>query len=252
MSGQVGSNIQGAADALFDARGRLTPIAPLRQTHALDRPDDAYAVQELNTARYLRDGRRLAGRKIGLTAKAVQAQLGVDEPDYGIVWSDLGFAPGDSIPISRFMQPKVEAEIAFALKNDLAGPDVGFLDVMAAVDFALPALEIVDSAIANWDIKLVDTIADNASGGGFVTGDCPRRNGDVDVRLCGMVLSRNSKVESIGVGAACLGHPLQAVLWLARKMVAVGRPLRAGEIVLSGALGPMVPARAGDHFTVEI
>lgn len=251
-SGNLGSAIDRAADALFTARKGLKPIPPLRESHALPTPEDAYAVQDLNTARYIKAGRRLVGRKIGLTSKAVQLQLGVDEPDYGMVWGDLGFAPGSAIPSSHFMQPKVEAEIAFVLKRDLDRQDTSLLDVVAAVDCVLPALEIVDSAIADWDIKLIDTIADNASGAGYVTGDRPRRLGDVDLRLCGMILSRNEQVASHGVGAACLGHPLQAVLWLARKMVAVGRPLQAGDLVLSGALGPMVPARPGDRFGVEI
>ncbi|MBX9824967.1 MAG: fumarylacetoacetate hydrolase family protein [Xanthobacteraceae bacterium] len=244
--------IQATAEALRTARQSLKPVAPVRETHALEGADAAYAVQELNTAFYLKSGRRLVGRKIGLTAKAVQAQLGVDEPDYGMIWGDLAFAPGDAIPATRFMQPKLEAEIAFIIGKDLTSPDLTFPDVLRAVDCALPALEIVDSAIADWKIKLVDTIADNASGGGYVLGDSPRSIGDADLRLCGMVLSRNGATESLGIGAACLGHPLQAVLWLARKMVDVGRPLKAGDVVLSGALGPMVPVRGGDHFNVEI
>jgi 2-keto-4-pentenoate hydratase len=136
--------------------------------------------------------------------------------------------------------------------RDLTAEHTTFADVAGAVAYALPAVEIVDSAIANWNIKLVDTIADNASGGGFVLSEQPRQIFDLDLRLCGMVLTRNGAAESLGLGAACLGHPLQSVLWLARKMVAVGRPLLAGDVVLSGALGPMVPVKAGDRFTVEI
>lgn len=252
MAEEAGSAIKAAAQALFAARERLVPIAPLRDSHGLASPADAYAVQELNTARALASGRRLVGRKIGLTSKAVQSQLGVDEPDYGMIWGDLGFAPGDVIPSARFMQPKMEAEIAFVLKKPLEHPEPSLLDIIGAIDYALPALEIVDSAIADWNIKLVDTIADNASGASYVIGDSPRGLGEVDLRLCGMILSRNDEMQSHGVGAACLGHPLRAVQWLARKMVAVGRPLQANDLVLSGALGPMVPARPGDRFTVEI
>ena len=246
------ANVQGAAQALWNARQALRPISPVRDGFGIDGADAAYAVQEINTVADLKAGRRLVGRKIGLTAKAVQAQLGVNEPDYGMLWSDLGFSPGNVIPLARFMQPKLEAEVAFVIGRDLDAPDLLPVDIMRSVDCALPALEIVDSAIADWKISLADTIADNASAGGYVIGDSPRSIANLDLRLCGMVLSRNGMTESIGLGAACLGHPLNALLWLARKMAAVGRPLKAGDVVLSGALGPMVPVRAGDQFHVEI
>lgn len=150
------------------------------------------------------------------------------------------------------MQPRVEAEIAFVLKRDLAGGELGLADVIAAVDYALPAIEIVDSAVAGWDIRLADTIADNASSGGYVLGAGPRLLPGLDLRLCGMLMTVNGTMAALGVGAACLGHPLAATLWLARRMVSAGRPLRAGDLVLSGALGPMVPATPGDVVAVEI
>jgi 2-keto-4-pentenoate hydratase len=241
-----------AAEALFAARASRTAIAPLRETYGVVDAGDAYAVQELNTVRYLAAGRRLVGRKIGLTSKAVQQQLGVDEPDYGMVWADDGYFAGDSIPLGHFLQPKVEAEIAFIMGSDLDEPQPLIHDVIRAVDCVVAAIEIVDSAIENWNIKLVDTIADNASGGGYVLGDRVRLLGAVDLRDCAMTLSRNGVIASQGVGSACLGHPLRALLWLARKMTAVGRPLRAGDLVLSGALGPMVAVAAGDRFDLDI
>jgi 2-keto-4-pentenoate hydratase len=156
------------------------------------------------------------------------------------------------VPVARFMQPRIEGEIGFVLERDLDGDDLTLDDVTRAVAYALPALEIVDSAIVDWNIRLVDTIADNASGAGYAVGAEPRKLDALDLRLCGMVLSRNGDIVSTGAGAACLGHPLAATLWLARKMAAAGRPLRSGELVLSGALGPMVPVRPDDYFTLEI
>jgi 2-keto-4-pentenoate hydratase len=243
---------QSAADALHLARKSLKPVAPVRETHHVSNADDAYMIQEINTKRYLAEGRRLVGRKIGLTSKAVQQQLGVDEPDFGMLWGDSGYADGDALPMSSFMQPKIEAEIAFVLDRDLAGEQLGLQDVMGAIAYALPAFEIVDSAVAAWNIRLVDTIADNASAGGYVLGTRPRALSDVDLRLCGMVLTQNGAAVATGVGAACLGHPFNAVLWLAKKMNAVGRPLHAGDLILSGALGPMVAINKGDRFTMEI
>ena len=246
------TNVVAAAEALFNARRQRRPIPPVRTSYGISDVAEAYQVQDCNTRRYLAEGRRLAGRKIGLTSKAVQQQLGVEQPDYGMLWADLGYGDGDLAPMSNFMQPKVEAEIAFIMGRGLAGEQIILPDVMSAVAYAVPAMEIVDSAIANWDIKLADTIADNASAGGYVLGESPRALFGLDLRLCGMILSRNGSTASLGVGAACLENPLNALMWLARKMQELGRPLEAGDIVLSGALGPMVPAVAGDRFTAEI
>ena len=245
-------DISGAADALFEARRALKPTGPVRDAYAISSPADAYDVQEENTRRYIADGRVLAGRKIGLTSVAVQQQLGVDEPDFGMLWEDSGFQPGAEIPISAFMQPKVEVEIAFRMGRDVNDPDITIQGLSGAVDSVFAAVEIVDSAVANWDIRLVDTIADNASGGGYVLGSDPHSLGEFDLRLCGMTLSRGGEDVSLGVGAACLGTPLNAVQWLARKMISVGRPLKAGDLVLSGALGPMVAVEADDRFDVCI
>ena len=236
---------------LFQARNNKLPIAPLRES-GLALLEDAYAIQKINTGLWQATGRTTTGAKIGLTSKAVQAQLGVSEPDFGLLWGDLAFSAGDEVSVAHFMQPKAEAEIAFVLERDLALPALTLKDVISAVAYILPAVEIVDSAIAGWNIALVDTVADNASSGGYVLGDSPRLLTQVDLRTCGMLLSRDGKLVSHGVGAACLGNPLNALLWLAKKMMEMETPLRAGNLVLSGALGPMVPVAAGEHYLVEI
>jgi 2-keto-4-pentenoate hydratase len=249
---KASSDVANAASALFDARTQGYQIAPLRESFGLSEVSQAYEIQRLNTERWRARGRRTTGCKIGLTSKAVQEQLGVSEPDFGVLWSDLAFGPGAVLPAGRFLQPKAEAEIAFILGRDLVASDLSMPDILSAVDYVLPAVEIVDSAIDKWNIRLVDTIADNASSGGYVLGDSPRLLSQVDLRTCGMLLTRAGELVSQGVGAACLGHPLNAVLWLARKMVEMGAPMKAGDLVLSGALGPMVPCGRGDRFQVEI
>ena len=212
----------------------------------------AYAIQQANTEAWVKQGRRLIGRKIGLTSKSVQKQLGVDQPDFGMLFADMACADGEEVALSRVMQPKVEAEIALVLGRDITQADINMADMISAVDYALPAIEIVGSRVENWNIKITDTIADNASSGLFVLGSEPRKLDGLDLRLCGMVLSKNDAPVSLGVGAACLGHPLAATLWLARTMARVGRPLQAGDVVLSGALGPMVGVASGDRMHVEI
>ena len=241
-----------AADALFDARESRVAVPPVSETFGVADPDTAYRVQEANTVRWLGAGRRLVGRKIGLTSKAVQQQLGVDEPDYGMLWDDSAHESGAEVSIANFLQPRVEAEIAFEISADLNSPDVTLADVGRAIGFAMSAVEIVDSAVADWKITLADTIADNASGGGFVLGTERKRLDEIDTRLCGMVLAINGETTSPGVAAACLGDPLNAVLRPARKMAEVGRPLAKGDVVLSGALGPMVDVVGGDRVDVEI
>jgi 2-keto-4-pentenoate hydratase len=244
--------IQDIAGALRNAHERRVPITPVREQLGNNNVAAAYAVQETNTAHWLGAGRRLIGRKIGLTSPAVQRQLGVDQPDYGVLYADMALADGEQISRQRLIQPKVEAEIAFALKKALDGQGLHLAEVIAAIEYALPALEIVDSRIANWDIGIVDTIADNASCGLFVLGATPKKISEFDLRLCGMVVEKNGEPVSFGAGAACLGNPLNALLWLARKMVETGRPLEGGELVLSGALGPMVAMEKGDFIEARV
>jgi 2-keto-4-pentenoate hydratase len=245
-------DIAAAAASLRDAARTGQYIAPLRERYADIDAASAYAIQRVNTEQRLGEGRRIVGCKIGLTARAVQAQLGVDQPDFGILFDDMGYGDGEPVPLSVLQQPKIEAEVAFVFGRDLRIENPTQIDVMNAIDYALPALEIVGSRIANWNIKFVDTVADNASSGAYVLGSTPRKLGEFDLRLCGMVMNRRGEPVSVGAGAACLGNPLNAVVWLARTMAGLGRPIKAGDLVLSGALGPMVPVVPGDVFETKI
>ena len=244
--------MQQAADALHDAGRSHRFIAPLRETYAPLTIDDAYAIQRINTERRLAAGRRTVGCKIGLTSVAVQKQLGVDQPDFGLLFDDMGYGDGEPIPASILTQPKIEAEIAFVIGRDLRVDNPGQLDVINAIEYALPALEIVGSRVADWNIRITDTIADNASSSAYVIGNTPKTLAEFDVRLCGMVMERRGEPVSVGAGAACLGSPINAVVWLARTMAAVGTPLKAGDLVLSGALGPMATVSPGDIFETRI
>src|SRR5574343_1549648 len=243
---------QAAADLLYQAHQTGQPVPPLRGRLAVSDGDGAYQIQELNTRRWLAEGRRLVGRKIGLTSRAVQAQLGVDQPDFGMLFADRAVGDGEPIPPGRLIQPKVEAEVALVLGRDLTHAHHTFADLICATEYVLPALEVVDSRIAGGDIKFLDTVADNASSGLFVLGGQPRRLADVDLAACGMELLAGQEVLSRGNGRACLGHPLNAAVWLANVMARCGRPLRAGDIMLTGALGPMVPVKSGERFDVRI
>lgn len=229
----------------------ISPVHPELGGESVD-IDTAYTVQEINTLRALKEGRRLVGRKIGLTSKVVQTQLGVDQPDFGMLFADMAYGDGETIPTSKFIQPKVEAEIALVLKKDLTQANHTYADIISATDYALPAIEVVDSRIENWKITLIDTIADNASSAAFVLGSRPVPLDQLDLVNCQMVMTRGDEVVSKGVGKACLANPLNAAIWLADEMVRRGRPLQAGDIVLTGALGPMVMVHPGDEFKVEI
>jgi len=244
--------LQSAADALRQARAAGRPIARISESHGIAGVDAAYAVAALNTQARLAEGRRIVGKKIGLTSRAVQQQLGVDEPDFGMLFDDMELLDGHALPAARLMQPKVEAELAFVVGHDLRHEAPTYAEFVAALDCALPAIEIVDSAIADWRITLVDTVADNASSGLYVLGHRPLDIGQLAHSALDMELSVNGQLRSTGNGAACLGHPLRAAYWLARTMAARGQPLQAGELVLSGALGPMVPVTAGDRVQVRI
>jgi 2-keto-4-pentenoate hydratase len=228
------------------------PVPPLRDGLDVTDAESAYAIQRINTGHWLAAGRRIVGRKIGLTAKAVQVQLGVDRPDYGVLFDDMAVEDGGELFVSKLIQPKAEAEVALVLGRDLDNPRATVHDVMAATAYALPAIEIVDSRIADWKISFADTVADNASSAAYVLGSEPRLLAGLDLRTCGMVLEVNGTVASLGVGAACLGHPLNAAAWLARTLAGLGEKLTAGNVLLTGALGPMVAIRTGDivHTTI--
>jgi 2-keto-4-pentenoate hydratase len=241
-----------AAQRLLGAYQEGRPCAPVRELIDTGDIAAAYAVQEANTLHWLGQGRRLVGRKIGLTSRAVQQQLGVGQPDFGMLFADMAVCDGEPIEAGRVLQAKVEAEIAFVLDQDLAMEQPTMADVIRAVGFAVAAIEVVGSRVANWDIRLVDTVADNASSGLFVLGNTPYKLDGLDLRDCAMEMRSGDAVVSVGVGHACLGHPLNAALWLARKMVDVGRPLRAGDIVLSGALGPMTAVQPGTVYEARV
>lgn len=245
-------NIERAADAIWQARDTRTTIARVSETFDIASATDAYAVAERNTARAIAHGAKVSGKKIGLTSKAVQQQLGVDQPDYGVLFADMEYLSGGTVAADRLIQPKAEAEIAFVVGRDLDEADLTWSRFLLGLEYALPAIEIVDSVINDWKITLVDTIADNASCGAYVLGLEPRRIGDVALAACGMDLRKNGATASVGAGVACLGNPLNAAFWLARTMAAVGQPLRAGDVVMSGALGPMVPVTKGDRIEVDI
>jgi 2-keto-4-pentenoate hydratase len=211
----------------------------------------AYAVQEAVNTRRVLAGARVVGRKIGLTSTVVQRQLGVDQPDFGVLFHDMAHASADVVPMASLLQPKVEAEVAFVLSEDLDG-DLDDRRLRASVDCIVAALEIVDSRITGWDITIVDTVADNGSSGLFVLGDRPARLVDVEPRDVSMSMTIDGATVSEGNGRACLGDPLIALAWLARTAQEHGVPLRAGEVVLSGALGPMVSAAPGNHVRADI
>jgi 2-keto-4-pentenoate hydratase len=244
--------IEQLAGRLRQAEESRVGTKPLREELPPGDLASAYAVQKVNTEYWLGKGRRLIGRKIGLTSKSVQKQLGVDQPDYGMLFADMAMYDGEEMPLAKVMQPKVEAEVALVLERDIDRTEVNIAELISAVAYALPAIEIVGSRIENWNIKIQDTIADNASSGMFVLGNEPKKLDGLDLRLCGMVMEKRGDQVSTGAGAACLGHPLNAALWLARTMVQVGAPLKAGDIIMSGALGPMVAVAGGDVVDVRI
>jgi 2-keto-4-pentenoate hydratase len=214
--------------------------------------DGAYAVQAINTRFWQDQGRRVVGRKIGLTAKAVQAQLGVDQPDFGTLFEDMRIADGGVLKLADVLQPKAEGEVALILARDLDDPCATPDAVAAATAYACAAIEIVDSRIADWKITFADTVADNGSSSHFVLGSEQKPLEGLDLYTCGLALEVNGVIASIGAGAACLGHPLNAAAWLAATMAQFGEPLCAGDVILTGALGPMVPITPGDEVTVEI
>lgn len=244
--------INQAAQSLREAAETGKPVAPVRDLISTGGLDAAYAVQEVNTRKAVADGRRLVGRKIGLTSVAVQRQMGVNQPDYGMLFADMDVPEGIPISLDQVIQPKVEAEIAVVIGRDLPHPDVTTAEMIRAVEYVVPAIEIVDSRVADWDIKIWDTIADNASSGLFVLGAVPRKLDGLDLRSCGMVMEVKGDPISVGAGIACLGSPITASVWLARVMAKAGRPLLEGDVILSGALGPMAGVSRGDVVEARI
>ena len=254
--GSAGTTIDAEALArqLDEAWEKREPIAPLSESEGLEDVERAYEIQtkwsELRTGR----GERIIGRKIGLTSFAMQEQLGVSEPDYGSLWESRYFpAQGGraEIPTEPLLQPFLEGEIAFLIGKPLAGPGVTLQKALAATEALAVAVEVVDSRIEDWNIKLPDTIADNASYGGFTTGPWSRSLREADLRTVGMLINKSGSRVAEGLGAASLGHPARAVAWLANKLSEFGTNLEPGDIVLSGSLGRAIPAQQGDLFVLE-
>ncbi len=214
--------------------------------------EDAYAIQAAWVERKRAAGRRIIGRKIGLTSKAMQYALNIDIPDSGVLFDDMMFADGARVPPDRFIQPRIEAEIAFIMKSELKGPHVTIFDVLDATDYIMPALEILDTRIHRVDPEtrktrtVFDTIADNAANAGIVLGGRPMRPLDADMRWIGAIVSRNGEVEETGLGAGVLNHPALGIAWLANRLAQYGDAVGAGEIVLSGSFVRPVEARSGD------
>jgi 2-oxopent-4-enoate/cis-2-oxohex-4-enoate hydratase len=244
------SRIAQLGDELFDSLRSRTPVEPLTAREPEITVEDAYRIQEQVIRRRLALGDRIVGKKIGLTSRVVQRALGVSEPDFGQLLASM--VATDTIPVSTLLQPRAEGEVAFLLERDLTGPGVSNADVIHATRFVMPCFEIVDSRIRDWRIKLQDTVADNASAAMFVLGDRAVDPRSVDLSTCGMVLEKNGQLECTGAGAAALGSPVSCVTWLANALGRFGIPLRAGEVILSGSLGALIPVKAGDCLQLSI
>jgi 2-keto-4-pentenoate hydratase len=240
------------ANELIEAELLGKAIAPIRVHFPNGDIDSAYAIQKAITADSIRRGRRIVGRKVGLTNPAVQQQLGVNQPDFGVLFDDMQFPAGGFVPYAHVLQPRIETEMAFILGSDLDSVSPTLEQVAAAVEAACVSFEIVGSRIANWDIGIVDTVADNASSGAFVLSDLRVPLSQIDLTGATMSMQRAGVVVSSGVGAACLGSPVLAAQWLATELSNRGEPLRRGDVVLTGALGPMVAVNPGDSFSASV
>ena len=244
--------LQQLGDELYHALLHRQVVEPLSTRYPAISIDDAYAIQQHLLARRLAAGERVIGKKIGVTSQAVMDMLGVFQPDFGWLTNAMAYNEGEPVPASSLIQPKAEGEIAFVLKHTLQGPGVTAAQVLAATEGVMACFEIVDSRIRDWQIQIQDTIADNASCGALVLGDRLIDPRNLDLGTCGMVLEKNGDIVATGAGAAALGHPANAVAWLANTLGAHGIALEAGEVVLSGSLAAMVPVQAGDSLRLSI
>ncbi|HQY14947.1 MAG: 2-keto-4-pentenoate hydratase [Ilumatobacteraceae bacterium] len=240
-----------AALALWNADETKQVISPLTEAYPEIDVVDAYGIQLLNINKRLEAGALVRGHKVGLSAKAMQQMLGVHEPDYGHLLDDMFVDEGASIPIGRFCQPRAEIEVAFVLGRRLEGPGVTIADVMRATDYVLPSIEIVDSRVADWKIKIQDTIADNASSAALVLGGRPTRLHDIDPALIGATLRKNGEIVETGCSGAVLGNPAIAVAWLANKVAQFGVALEPGHVIMPGSCTRMIPVVAGDHVRAD-
>ncbi len=239
------------AEMLLEAEQKKKPIPPLTETDPGISVDEAYHIQLQMVEIKKSSGQVVVGKKIGITSRAMQAMLGVDEPDYGHILNGMVVLEGEKILAKDLIQPRVEGELAFVLKEDLKGPGITLTDVIRSSEGVIPSLEIIDSRIADWKIKLPDTVADNASSARIVLGGTVTPVFSLDLRTVGMVLEKNGEVVATAAGAAVLGNPAQAVAWLANKLAVYGIALRKGEVILSGSLTAAVPVNAGDFIRAD-
>lgn len=246
------STIGKISEKLIEAADALKPIEPLKAAHPEMTIEDAYKIQLATVKSMTGRGARVVGKKIGLTSKAMQDMFGVKDPDYGHLFDKMLAMEGEAIELSSMIQPRVEGEIAFILEKGLKGPGVTVADVLRASAGAMAAIEVIDSRIKDWKIKIEDTVADNASGGALVLGGKIVPLSGLDLRYLGMVIEKNGHILATGAGAAVLGHPAQAVAWLANNLSKYGVELCEGEIILSGAITGAVKVEKGDHFKVTI
>jgi 2-keto-4-pentenoate hydratase len=244
-------SIEQAADLLSAATENRAPTLPLTATFDGMTVDDAYAIQLQGTQRRLKDGASVVGHKVGLTSLAMQQMLGVDEPDYGVIFDDMLYADGDDSPADRFLQPRVEIEIAFRLRSPLSGPGITFDQVLAATDAVAPAIEIIDSRIADWKITLADTVADNASSAAIVVGEWVPIGESPDLASIAASLVLNGTEVASGHGSDVLGHPAEAVAWLANKLATFGTDLLAGHVIMPGSCTKAVDVTAGDVVSAD-
>ncbi|WP_068672077.1 2-keto-4-pentenoate hydratase [Oceanobacillus sp. Castelsardo] len=212
---------------------------------------DAYQIQLESVKLKTEQGKRVIGKKVGLTNKAMQQMLNIDEPDYGHLFEDMKVNNGDTVNVDSMIAPRVEAEIGFVLKEDLRGPDITFLDVIMATDYVVPTIEIIDSRIADWKIELVDTVADNGSSAKVVIGQNRKSLDEINLRTNGMILMKNKEIVTTGSGSAALGHPAEAIAWLANKLSEFDIVLKKGELILPGALSFAVPVSKGDKIVAD-
>jgi 2-keto-4-pentenoate hydratase len=247
----MSDRLEQIAERLASAEAQASTIAPVTEIAADLTADDAYRIQLLNVERRRRAGERVRGHKVGLSSRAMQEQLGVDEPDYGHLFDTMFVFEASDIRVDELCAPRIEPEVAFVLGRALPAPGCTVADVLMATEFVLPALEVIDSRIADWRITLADTIADNASSARVVLGGNPTRLDAVDVRSLGAVVSRNGDVVATGASAAVLGNPATAVAWLANKVAAFGVRLEPGHVVLSGSCTQAVPVAAGDTVRAD-
>ncbi|KAM9862957.1 fumarylacetoacetate hydrolase family protein [Leucobacter sp. BZR 635] len=244
------STARSVADALYEAHLAARAIDPVIGQLGAGNVDAAYAVQELLMGRFEAAGAVRVGRKVGLTNPAVQQQLGVDQPDFGVLLESMDVSGNRAVDTSALIAPRIEAELAFVMARDVYAVDRE--SVMAAVESVVAAFEIVDSRVRDWQISIVDTIADNASSALYALGETRRPLAAITPAEVSMTLTRDGETVSSGTGEACLGDPITALVWVAETAARLGRPLRAGEVVLSGALGPMIPFEAGHSYEAHI